>query len=74
MTALRGTKTTGDYGGAVLKTIVFKPNITSKYVVVPAYADTTSNLDLQLKVKILSVTGADMGSHNEVIGTILSDE
>lgn len=73
-TALRGTKLTGDYGGAVVKTIIFRPSQTSKYVVVPTFSDLKSELDLQLKVKILSVTGGDMGSHNEVLGTILSDE
>ena len=75
MTAIRGTQSGGgDYGGAVNKTVLFKPGITSKYVAVPAYPDTLSNLDLTLKVKILSVGGADLGSHNEVVGTILSDE
>jgi hypothetical protein len=74
VTATRGTRLTGDWGGAINKKVVIRANTTSKVMVVPTFVDTNNELDLTVALLITSVNGADFGPKITGTGTILSDE
>jgi hypothetical protein len=75
ITATRGTKATGDWGGAINKSMRILAGTVGKSLVVPVFADQRDELDETMRVRILGVSsGVSLGTHTEAIGTILSDE
>jgi hypothetical protein len=73
-TAVRGTKLTGDWGGAINKNVLIRAGRVSKSVVVPAFADVLDELDETIDVRILGASGAALPADLTAVGTILSDE
>jgi hypothetical protein len=78
ITAVKGSRASGgDWGGAVVRKIVFRAGQVSRPLTVPAFPDTVHELDLYIQVRLTSVTstsGVTLGTHIESVGTILSDE
>jgi hypothetical protein len=77
VTGMNGRRSTGaDWGGPTSKTIRLAPNQLSKYLSVPAYPDTRSELDETFTVDVTTVTGfvPAPGGRTSAVGTILSDE
>jgi hypothetical protein len=75
VTATRGTKLTGDWGGAVNRQFVIRAGRVFKSVNVAVFPDLGDELDETFKVTLLTVTpGVSLGSRKVAFGTILSDE
>ena len=78
LTANRGTKLNAglnsDWGGPVLRRIVFKAGQTSRPFAMATFPDTVHEFDKTVRYKIQTVIGATAGPRSETIGTILSDE
>jgi hypothetical protein len=77
-TAVHGTKLNGDWGGGVLRKVVFRAGQVSKIVAVSAFPDTNDELDktvnLTLGTPLTTDATVSLGSNDTAVGTILSDE
>jgi hypothetical protein len=85
VTAVKGNKLTGDWGGGQTKRVRFNAGQVSKIVAVPTFPDLNSEIDETLTVdfvKVTQLTKVDFpagtepatGGDGRGIGTILSDE
>jgi hypothetical protein len=77
--ALHGKKTVGDWGGAIVRKVKFKPGVVSAPVAIAAYPDVKDEPNESVVVTITSVsaigTTVSVGSvHPAGVGTILTDE
>jgi hypothetical protein len=75
LSATHGTKATGDWGGAINRSLKLKAHTLSKTINVAAFADSNHELDETVRVALLTVSpGVSLGTRSVAIGTILSDE
>ena len=77
VTGMNGRRATGaDWGGPTAKTIRLASNQPAKYLSVPAFPHTRSELDETFTVDVTAVTGfvPAPGGRTSTVGTILSDE
>jgi hypothetical protein len=75
LSATHGTKATGDWGGAINRSLKLKAHTLSKTINVAAFADSNHELDETVQVTLLTVSpGVSVGTRSVAIGTILSDE
>jgi len=74
VSAVRGNKYTGDWGGGVARRLLIRAGRVGGTVGIPAFADVNHELDETIRVVVDSAPGVAIGPRSTSIGTIYSDE